>query len=135
MTKGLVIDGNWQTGLPPLIGLAIFVGGQRFFRLLSRPRAAIVRFRGPATPEFAWTAMTGSLVAALCMLAWAMRCTRWWLDAPVMLLVEPPPNDILLHVTDGVQLSKMVEAGYPADVRQGLACKGVQTDDPAAQQL
>jgi hypothetical protein len=120
-----VIEKNWVATITMVIGLAVFVGGQRFFGLLAWPRAAIVRVRGPAAPDFAWGAMKGSFVAALCILVWATRCIRWWHDAPILLPVKPPPYDVLPH-------PKIVEIDYGADVWQGMTCNGTLTHDLAA---
>jgi hypothetical protein len=128
---GVIIDAvrseekKWFFAVFSLVILVVLLGGQRFFGLVGRPRAAIVRFRGPATPDYAWSALKGSLLFGLCVVVWGARCLQFWIDEPNLLFVAAPTNEMLEHPTTA-------DNSYGADLWQGLECGGILTDDPAA---
>jgi hypothetical protein len=118
-----VVISDWQSAFLCSFFVAVFVCGQRFYGLLGRPRAAIVRFRGPGTAAYAWGALKGTLVLAVLFLIWSARGGQFWIDEPTMLMVEPPKD--LLSYPDGAEIQ------YATDVWTGLACPGIITNDPA----
>jgi|EP01047_Picozoa_sp_COSAG01_P058344 hypothetical protein len=126
---GLAVDnamrGDWQYALIIGLVMGVFAGGQLIFGLLSRPRSAIVRFRGPGTPAFAWGALKGSLGSALCILLWGMRGAAWWMDHPV-LPVRPPAG---AQATGVLQHHPLVEGSYLIDLWQGFSCQGRLSDE------
>jgi hypothetical protein len=125
----------WPATVFLLINIFMFTG-QRLFELLGRPRAAIVRFRGPATEEFAWSAMKQSLGAAVLMLLWCLRFLSYWLGEPYILPVAHAPlaPDPLMPTLPKLldrPYPHVVDAGYHIDEWLGYQCSGTLAGDPA----
>eukprot|EP01050_Picozoa_sp_SAG11_P029430 SAG11_NODE_8286_length_1034_cov_0.985027_1_plen_344_part_11 len=124
-------SGNWQQASMIAVVLAVVTGGQRFFGVISGPRAAIVRFRGPATQQFAFASMRNSVIVAVLCLFWCARGVGYWMDEPWILPVLPP-NSCLPVGKHGacVRHPTQVEGDYINDRWQGLSCSGFLTGDP-----
>jgi hypothetical protein len=116
-------QGDLFLGVGLVLFLVALIGGQWVFKILGQIRSGIVRFRGPATSDFAWGALKGSLRAATCAMLWGARCQGYWMDQPIILPVDMPPDN-LLHPPSGAK------SGYARDIWQGLHCGGRPTGDP-----
>ena len=135
---GYYHNGVILTPVVATVESAIFLGGQIFWQFWSHPRGTIVRFRGPATANFAWQAMKANLFVALVVLVCAVHPIRFWLDEPILLPVDPPNCNGSAGVGVGPDCSDTIHphpAGlgdlYFLDYWRYVKCPGLASGDPA----
>ena len=115
---------NWiiPIGLTAIIAGGL-VGGQLFFGVLTQPRVAILRFRGPDTPAFAWSAMRLCLIAGVLSMVWMANITSFWVDQPSILPINNPPRSA------GLGQPATVDSLPYSDLWTGRECRGHLTGD------
>lgn len=109
-------------GLLPF--LMVFL--QKKYKLFGRPRSAIVFYRGRETKAFALWAMQSSLMATFLVVIAVARCSVFWIQQPVILPVDHPPQAEVQH--------PVVLDGALTDVIDWLTCRGHRNMDAETNQ-
>ena len=124
----MVVQGRYHNYLPLAI-LGVFLigllGTQQFLNALTRPRTAIVKFRGPETATFAWRCVKTCLGVAFLSATFVASCLSYWLiDQPYILPIDTPSDE------DGIDAPAVVRGITFQDIGSGARCRGHPSGDP-----